>query len=347
MRVVVVGASGNVGTALLRRFRRDASVTSVVGVVRRPPRTTPPAPYDVAEWVGVDLADPGPDERTVERLAAVFRGADAVVHAAWAIQPSHDRGYLRRVNVGGTRRVVEAVARARVRHLVVLSSVGAYSPGPDLTPRTEDWPTRGIRSSSYSVDKAAVEALLDESEERLPGTVVARVRPALVFQRRAGHEQARYFLGPFVPVGLLDGGLPFLPWPSGLRLQAVHADDLAEALREVVVRQARGAFNVAGPGVVTAPEVATIMTRSGEVRDVPATTARLALSAAWHARLAPAGPGWLDMALEVPLMDTGRATRELDLRPVHSGLDALREVVAGMARGAGHASPPLRGRALR
>ena len=44
MRVVVVGASGNVGTALLRRFVGDGTVTSVVGVARRVPRGTPPAP---------------------------------------------------------------------------------------------------------------------------------------------------------------------------------------------------------------------------------------------------------------------------------------------------------------
>ncbi len=38
MRVVVVGASGNVGTAVLRRLAEEPVVTSVVAVARRVPR---------------------------------------------------------------------------------------------------------------------------------------------------------------------------------------------------------------------------------------------------------------------------------------------------------------------
>ena len=45
MRVVVVGASGNVGTAVLRRFAADPTVTSVVAVARRAPRSA------VTRWV--------------------------------------------------------------------------------------------------------------------------------------------------------------------------------------------------------------------------------------------------------------------------------------------------------
>ncbi|GIG29391.1 NAD-dependent epimerase [Cellulomonas marina] len=341
----MVGASGNVGTALLRRLRDDASVPVVDGVVRRVPRGRVPRPYDTVRWTALDLAADGADAPVVEDLARVIRGADAVVHLAWAIQPSHDRGYLRRVNVVGTRRVIAAVAAARVPHLVVASSVGAYSPGPGDVLRDEQWPTDGIRSSSYSVDKAAVERLLDEAEAAHPWLRVARVRPALVFQRAAAHEQVRYFLGPFVPKRWLAGKAPVLPWPTGLRLQAVHADDLADALREAVVRQARGAFNIAGSGIVHGKDVAAVVSK-GELRDVEPHVARTAMSLGWHARVVPAGPGWLDMALGVPLMDTTRAVRELDFRPAHTGLEAVTEALQGMADGAGHASPPLRPRKL-
>ena len=70
MRVVVVGASGNVGTALLRRLAGDETVTSVVAVARRVPRGTPPPPYDVATWVACDVADPA----AVDVLTAAFAG---------------------------------------------------------------------------------------------------------------------------------------------------------------------------------------------------------------------------------------------------------------------------------
>lgn len=341
MRVVVVGASGNVGTAVLRRLRGDGSVTSVRALARRVPHTTPPPPYDVAEWWPVDLGARGPEERTVEHLRRAFAGADAVVHLAWAIQPSRDRDRLRRVNVDGTRRVIEAAVLSGVPHLVVVSSVGAYSPAYDDDPRAEDWPTDGLRSSSYSQDKVAQERLLDEAERRHTGLRIARVRPALVFQRAAGSEIKGLFLGPFVPRRLLDGRLPVLPWPEGLRVQAVHGDDLADAIREVVVRQATGPFNLAGSGVVRAADVADVVSR-GEWREVPHAPVRRALWAAWRLRLAPIGPGWFDMAVGAPLLDTSRAERQLAFRPRWSSVAAMRDLMDGLVHGAGTASPPLK-----
>jgi len=342
MRVVVVGASGNVGTAALRRFAQDSTITSVVAVARRAPQDRPPPPYDLATWVSCDIGADDAADQVVTALADAFAGADAVVHLAWALQPTHDRARLLATNVVGTHRVVRAAVRAGVPHLVVASSVGAYSTSPGDVPRDETWPTDGVPSSQYSVDKAAVEALLDRAEAQT-SLVVARVRPALVFQRDAGHEIARYFLGPFVPGRFLDGHVPVLPWPRGVRVQAVHADDLADAFREAVVRQVRGGFNVAGPGVVRGPDVAALVSE-GRLREVPAALARAAVSAGWRARVVPVGPGWLDLGTSAPVLDTTRAERELDWRPRFTGVQALHEIVRGIADGAGTASPPLRAR---
>lgn len=343
MRVVVIGASGNAGTALLRRLRDDPVVTSVVAVARRVPQRPPPAPYDRAEWFAADLGAVGPDAPVVARLHEIVGGSDAVVHLAWQIQPSHDRDRLRRVHVDGTRRLLRAVVEARVPQLVVASSVGAYSPSPQDDPRDESWATDGIRTSDYSQDKVAVERLLDEAALLHPGLTIARVRPALVFQHAAGQEIVRLFLGPLVPTGLLAGRLPVLPWPAGLRLQVVHADDLAAAYREVVVRQAAGAFNVAAPDLLRGPDVAALLA-DGRWREVSPGPVRTALAVAWHARLARVGPGWLDMARCAPVLDTGRAERELAFRPTRSGAQALRDLLDGIVQGAGTASPPLRPR---
>lgn len=342
MRIVVVGGSGNVGSALLAVLREDADA-SVVAVARRTPSTRPPEPYDRAHWEPVDLAVPGPDEPVVERLAGVFAGADAVVHLAWALQPTHRRDVLRRTNVDGTRRVVAAVARARVPHLVVASSVGAYSPVDDDVPRAESWRTDGVRSSAYSVDKVAVERLLDEAEQRATGLLVARVRPALIFQGRAGSAIERYFLGPLAPAAVLRHPLPLLPWPRGVRVQAVHAHDVARLYREILVRGAAGAFNVAAADVLRAQDVADVVAE-GRWAPVPVSAVRGAVAAAWHARAVAVSPGWVDLARGVPLLDTTRAAAELGWSPRWSGQAALAELVEGMARGRGTASPVLRPR---
>jgi uncharacterized protein YbjT (DUF2867 family) len=110
MRVVVVGATGNVGTSLVRALAGDAGIESVVGIARRLPT------LDVAktEWIEGDVSR--------SDLVPLLRGADTVVHLAWLIQPSHDPGLLHRVNVEGSQRVFEAVAEAGVRSSTRLPS---------------------------------------------------------------------------------------------------------------------------------------------------------------------------------------------------------------------------------
>jgi len=344
MRVVVVGASGNVGTALLRRLATEPVVTSLVGVARRVPRadgsSTVRFPHDAATWRYADVAAHDADER----LDAALAGAEVVVHLAWAIQPSHDRERLRRVNVEGTRRVAAAARRARVAHLVVASSVGAYSPAAYAgdardAPVDEGWPVGGVPGSSYSEDKAAVESLLDDID-RESGIVVSRVRSALVFQRDAASEIARYFLGPFGTRALRRTPLPAVPLPDGLRLQVVHADDVAEAYARIVVGRHPGPFNIAHPRVLTPQDVADVVA-DGSLRTVPYGTARTAVAAAWRARLVPVGEGWLDMAMRVPVLDTALSAELLRWRPVNDAQDTLAELVEGIREGAGASTPPL------
>ena len=344
MRVVVVGASGNVGTAVLRRLVTEPVVTSVVAVARRVPRadgsSTVGFPHDAVTWRYADVAAPD----AAERLDVALTGADVVVHLAWAVQPSHDRKRLRRVNVEGTRAVVAAARRAGVAHLVVASSVGAYSPAPYAgdardTPVSEGWPVDGVPGSSYSEDKAAVEALLDDVDHS-SGLVVSRVRSALVFQRDAASEITRYFLGPFGTRVLKRAPLPTVPLPDGLRLQVVHAEDVAEAYVRIVVGRHPGPFNVAHPTVLTAQDVADVVA-DGSLRTVPYGTARTAVAAAWRARLVPVGEGWLDMAMRVPVLDTELAAELLRWHPVHGAKDTLAELVDGIRDGAGTSTPPL------
>ena len=342
MKVVVTGASGNVGTAVLRALGDADDVTAVVGMVRRTPRRTPAPPYDNATWVSVDVG--GADERAVgETLVAAMEGADAVIHLAWAIQPNHDRSRLRRTNVLGTARVLSAARAAHVPHVVVASSVGAYSPSHDDDLHGEDWPTKGIPSSEYSVDKADVELLLDEHERLHPDTLITRLRPALIFQRDAGSEIHRYFMGPAVPPRILDGHVPMLLWPHATRVQSVHADDVALAYLAAVRHKRGGAFNIAADDVLGGEQMASILS-GGRWREVPRPAVRAAVAAAWNARLIPVSPGWVDMATSIPLMSTQRARDELQWRPAHSARDAVSAVVEGVAVGAGTASPPLRPR---
>ncbi|WP_061961395.1 NAD-dependent epimerase/dehydratase family protein [Demequina flava] len=342
MKVVVVGASGNAGTGLLRALRGAAEVTEVVGVARRVPRARPPEPYDLADWVAADVAAPD-GEAVVSTLESAMQGADAVVHLAWAIQPNHNRALLRKTNVAGTARVLNAARRAGVPHVIVASSVGAYSPAHDDDLHDEVWPVHGIPASEYSVDKADVEAVLNAFEADNPSVMVTRLRPALIFQRDAGSQMTRYFLGRWMPGSAFTGRLPVLPWPTGLRLQAVHADDIGHAYLAAIRHSSGGAFNIAADGVLAADEVAGVLA-GGRWANVPVPAARAAVSAGWNSRVLPVSPGWIDMGSGAPLMDTYLARRKLGWAPQYSAQQALTEVVGGIRDSAGTASPPLRPR---
>ncbi|TDB81583.1 NAD-dependent epimerase/dehydratase family protein, partial [Micromonospora sp. KC721] len=335
MRIVIVGATGNVGTALLRRLRREPE-GQLVGVARRPPGPDAGAPYDGIQWHACDIGAPD----AVGTLTAIFARADVVVHLAWQIQPTHDQRILRRTNVGGSRAVSDAVVRAGVPALVYASSVGTYAPGPKDHPVSERWPATGVAGSSYSRDKAEVEAMLDILEAEHPWLRVVRLRPGLTFQRDAGTEISRYFLGPLAPVRLLRfGRLPVVPANRRLRMQAVHADDVADAYARAILGDARGAFNVAADPVLTPELVARHF--KGWTVPVAAPVLRAAAALTWRARLQPVDTGWVDLALNVPLMSSERAESELGWRPTVDAVAALKDLFAGMAHRAGTGSPPM------
>jgi nucleoside-diphosphate-sugar epimerase len=220
VRVVVTGATGNVGTSLLDALGDDGAIDSLVGIARRVPSIELPK----TTWARADVSE--------DDLGPHFRGADVVVHLAWLIQPSRDPVVLRATNVDGTRRVLDAVDEAGVPSLVYASSVGAYSPGPKDRGVDESWPTNGVPSSFYSRHKAETEHILDAFERDHSNVRVARLRPGLIFKRGAASGVRRLFAGPFVPTSMLRRYLiPVVPNVPRLVFQAVHTDDVAEAYR--------------------------------------------------------------------------------------------------------------------
>jgi UDP-glucose 4-epimerase len=339
LKVAVTGASGNVGTALLRRLTAPGSgVAEVRGLARRQPPDV--APYAGVRWRLTDLGDVTSEDVLPEFLD----GVDAVVHLSWALQPGRRPEQLRRVNVEGSRRVARAAAAAGVAHVVHMSSIGAYAPGAVGQRVTEDWPTTGVPSSQYSRDKAEAERAVREVMGRHPGTTLTVVRPTLVLQPEAGSEIGRYFLGPllFEAARRLPGPvarrLP-LPLPS-LAVSFVHADDVADALERMLDRRVPGPFNLAAEPLMDADALARAL---GTVRvPVPAFVLRTAVSAAFTAHVIPTEPGWLDMGIGLPALNTERARKLLDWTPVHPGDEVLAEFVAALGRGEGGPGPLLR-----
>jgi nucleoside-diphosphate-sugar epimerase len=212
-----------------------------------------------------------------------------------------------------------------VKRLVYTSSVAAYgfhSGNPQ--PLTEDVPARGSDEHYYSAEKAELESTLWDAV--------------------AGSSVDTYVFRPCIVAGP-DALMPLesIPWPvrrapitvlpdPGVRFQLVHHDDVASALVAAVRGTgAPGIYNLAGPGELTARDLA----RALGWHSVPIPRAAVSLAAAATALpLVPAQAQWLN-AFRVPmLMSTSAARKQLRWRPRHDAASTLAEMVlSARARG--------------
>lgn len=327
MRVLVTGATGNVGTSVVAELAADPAVDEIVGLARRIPMWSPPKTRFVAgdvRWA--DLVD-------------LCRDVDAVVHLAWAFQPTHRPIATWEVNVIGSIGVFEAAAAAGVRSVVYASSVGAYAPGPGRQV-DETWPTHSMPTAAYGREKAYLERYLDGYEPRHEAVRVVRMRPSFMFKRQSASEQVRIFGGPLPPRALLrPRWLGVLPVPAGLRFQALHTDDAAAAFRRAVVGDARGAFNLAAEPIIDRDVLAEIF--GARVVELPPWAVVRLLGAAWRVHAVPSEPALLQLFVNLPTMDTTRAEHQLGWAPRHTGVETLREMLQGLGDRAGMDTPPL------
>ncbi|WP_280457614.1 NAD-dependent epimerase/dehydratase family protein [Nocardia carnea] len=331
MKVVVTGASGSVGTALLRC--PGIENWELTGIARR----RPPArqPYARARWIDCDIGDPA----AVPVLTEAFTGASAVVHLAWAVHPRRTDPPMNRTNEAGTEHVLRAAVAAGVAQLVCASSVAAYTPADRWTRVEETHPRAGVPGSAYSLGKAALETRLDEFEHRQPGIRVARIRPCGIVQGDAAAELGDWLLSPWLPRSVI--GCRALPVPlwKDLRLQLVHAADVATAIRAILRDRAVGAFDLAAEPVLSAPTLASLF--GGFRAPVPRAVLTTGAGPTWRLGLQPLHPAWLGLADRACLVEAGRAGRELGWGPEYDAVTACRELAAAMRADRPGPSPPL------
>jgi nucleoside-diphosphate-sugar epimerase len=130
-----------------------------------------------------------------------------------------------------------------------------------------------------------------------------------------------------------------LPLPA-VSVAFVHADDVADALVRILARRAGGPFNLAADPLMDADAIARAL---GTWRvPVPALAVRTAVQTAFAAHVIPTEPGWVDIGLRAPALDSTRARRLLDWTPEHRGDEILARFVAALGRGEGGEGPLLR-----
>jgi nucleoside-diphosphate-sugar epimerase len=205
VKVFVTGAAGFIGSALVRGCRL-AGMTAA-GVDRVAPTGDP-------ELVAGDTLEPA-------RWQHALAGVDVVVHTAAVVSNAVDLDEQWRVNVLGTRRVLQAAAAAGVRRFVHLSSVRAFSDLGFPDGVTEDHPVRPDGNPYVDTKIAGEQVVLQAHAAGELETVV--IRPADVYG--PGSQ-------PWVvkPLDLMASGQFLLPAMGRGVFSPLHVDDLVRGL---------------------------------------------------------------------------------------------------------------------
>lgn len=219
-RVVIVGGSGFIGSAIANRLC-EAGIRVLIPTRRRS-RAGHVLLLPNVEVVEADVHDPA-------ALANLFAGADAVVNTVGVLHSRSGTPFgpdFARAHVELPQKIVAACRAAGVPGLVHISALGASIDGP----------------SEYQRSKAAGELAIHAAGADIAWTIL---RPSVVFGR--GDSFLNLFAG-------LARSLPVLPLAgAGCRFQPVYVEDVAEAVWQSLIRpQAAGqTFELAGPTVYT------------------------------------------------------------------------------------------------
>jgi UDP-glucose 4-epimerase len=240
MRVVVTGASGFIGSRLVRKL---SQMGHEIFCVRRHGGGGPSCGVDVL-W---DLACPVMPQDLPARI-------DAVAHLAQARNYRNfpgDAVEMFRVNVAGTAALLEYAHRARASVFCLISSGTVYEPySGEIGEEAAVAPTRYLGAS-----KLAAEILSRPYADLFAVGILRLFFPYGPGQRERLVPDLIERIRNDLPVRLASDR-------DGLRLAPTFVDDIADVIIAALTQNWHGTFNVAGPEVVSLRELAETIGRA-------------------------------------------------------------------------------------
>lgn len=314
--VLVTGAEGYVGHLLVRALANGEGGLEVVATdVRLPPpgRRLPGVTYE-----RLDVTRPG-----AGALMKAHR-VDAVVHLAAVVTPKKGDGeaLLYKVDVEGTRNIVEGALEAGVDHIVVTSSGAAYGYHADNpVPLSEYDALRGNDSFPYAKHKRLVEELLAEYRRSHPELLQLILRPGTILGATTHNQITALFEKPWV-MGLGDVDSPFV---------VIWDEDVVGAILWGLTGRRAGIYNLAGDGVLTLREMAGIMNKP--FVPLPSRAVERALSVLGPLGVSQYGPEQVDFLRYRPVLDNRRLKEEFGYVPKKTSREAFLAYLGRGGRG--------------
>ena len=305
--ILITGGAGFLAATLAARFRKDGVSVRLLDVRKCPTWACRPG----IQYFRGDIRDPA-------AVTGALKGADAVVHAAFA-PPYHSSEAIRSVNVDGTRNLAECAVKQQTQRVILISSTIVLKPRR-VHPFFRRSPLNQL--DVYRASRAEAESIAAAYESKGLATAIVRPKTFLGPGRVSAFaillERIRH--GRSVPV--LGNGRN--------RYQLLDIRDLAEGIRLLTSADARGVFSFG------AREYRTVREDLQKIVDHSDTGARLQFISPTVARALLRG---MEMANLMPLsewhymsargddsvVDISRAENELGWRPKKSNAQALQD----------------------
>lgn len=314
-RVLVTGGSGFLGSHVVSALvaREDVSVVVSADVAARTP-----ARDGVIEAI-CDVTDP----RALEPLLREH-DIDVVVHLAAIVNPGGDVAIEYRVDVDGSRNVLDACVAAGVRRLVVSSSGAAYGYHADNPAwLRESDAIRGNDEFSYSRHKRLVEEMLASARTDHPELEQVIFRIGTILGPTVRNQITAMWDGKRI-LRIAGADSPFV---------FVWVDDVAGAMARAATDGPAGIFNVAGDGALTVPELARRLGKP--LLTVPAPVLAVGLRIGRALKLVPWGPEQVRFLRYRPVLANDALKRDFGYTPTKTSSEAFDAYLAthpGVAR---------------
>ncbi len=307
--VAITGASGYIGSRLLRRLEDEEGIRKLVAIDLH----SPIEPIHNMAAYRMDAAEPIDSALLAHRVTTLVHLA---FKSSFSGRPGRNRGEVdafRQTNLDTLQSVLESCVRAGVNHIIYLSSYTVYGAHPDNPiPITESSPVRPLQDFAYGYDKYLSEQMLRDFQEQHPDIAVTILRSCIVLGPSANNYVANAFFKPWL-LGV---------WNHNPPMQFVYEEDLARILTIVVQQRLAGVFNVAGDGVVFYREMAEMI--QSRLVMLPSFLALLLTRLAWKLRLQADTPGTGLALMTYPIiLSTGKLHEATGYRFWHTSLETL------------------------
>jgi len=302
--VAITGCSGYLASILIPLLEDDSNINRIIGIDIVPPGFK----CSKLEYHRTSIHD-------YDKLVEIFKDADCVVHMAFNINGMHDRKKLERLNVDGSKSVIDAAVEAGVEKLVFTSSIAAYGAHTDNPiPLKETDRLRGKGTFFYADQKHRLEEYLDEVEKKNSKMKIVRLRLCTTTGPKAYNETVTMYSSPVF--------VAFRKYQPPVQL--MHEDDAVEAFHLAIVRDISGAFNIGADWDYSAKEHAKIA--GAKIVYLPVAVSKAFANLLWWLRIIKFHPSWIQASLYPVVTDVTKARKLLGWQPKYKTEEIIKSI---------------------